>query len=185
MSAIGNPICPTFIFRQKLFKDYLRNGLEHCCGCDLSGWITCPVLIRVISLGAAVLPCFPFIQMYWTVVKTGNNSIQSFPSRTAHRLQPLNVSINGPCKHCYREAVHRRTHRGNTVSISDAPSIVRVVLVSATTPQKQPSRILFYWNLGIYRNRSVTDRALSSGNEVVSVQDRSNKIVSIELYAEN
>ncbi|XP_072380545.1 uncharacterized protein [Diabrotica undecimpunctata] len=142
-NAEGNPVPPIFTSLRKFYKEhFVRDYLIDGCGnANPSGWITGPDLLFFMkhflkkvrcSKESPVLVLFDnySAHLYIEVLdycKKHGITLLSFPPHTTNRLQPLDVSIFGPPKKFFNDAVYgkMKSHPGKVVLIYDIPSIVK------------------------------------------------------------
>ena len=61
----------------------------------------------------------------------------TIPSKTSHRLQPLDVSVFGPFKRSYNKAMDNwmRTYPGKTLTIYEVLALVKEAQLCALVPK--------------------------------------------------
>lgn len=151
-SAAGNTIPPMFVFPRLKFKNlFLRDGPSESIGAgNKSGWMTATEFLTYIdhfikfTKPTPEEPVLLLLDNHSShvdinvVEKAKANSIimLSFPPHCTHRLQPLDVGINGPFKsYCTKGQDNwLRNHPGKTMSIYEIPGIVKSAWPLAATP---------------------------------------------------
>ena len=151
-SAAGNTIPPMFVFPRLKFKDlFLRDGPSESIGAgNKSGWMTATEFLTYMdhfikfTKPTPEEPVLLLLDNHSShidinvVEKAKTNSIimLSFPPHCTHRLQPLDVGINGPFKsYCAKaQANWLRNHPGKTMSLYEIPGIVKSAWPLAATP---------------------------------------------------
>lgn len=152
VSALGNSIPPMFVFPRLKFKDlFIRGGPPECIGAgNQSGWMTNKeflVFMDHFIKHTKPSPDEPVLLLLDNhsshididvIEKAKKNSVilLSFPPHCTHRLQPLDVGVNGPFKAYCSKAQNNwlRTNPGKTMSIYEIPGIVKYALPLAATP---------------------------------------------------
>ncbi|XP_046685938.1 uncharacterized protein LOC124371633 [Homalodisca vitripennis] len=189
VNAEGNSVPPMFVFPRKFYKDhFVRDGPVGCCGtANPSGWITGPDFLFYMKHFVKKVRCSkesPVLvlldnhsaHLHIDVLdycKENGITLLSFPPHTTNRLQPLDVSVFGPFKKLFNDAMcgWMKCHPGNTVSIYDIPTVVRTALPKAATPSNIQAGFrstgIWEFNKHIFTEEdflcsSVTDRPLNS-----------------------
>lgn len=151
-NALGNTIPPMFVFPRLKFKDlFIRDGPPECIGAgNASGWMTSQEFFMFMDhfiKHTKPTPSEPVLLLLDNhsshidinvVDKAKENSVimLSFPPHCTHRLQPLDVGVNGPFKsYCAKaQDIWLRNNAGKTMSIYEIPGIVKYAWPLAATP---------------------------------------------------
>ena len=131
---------------------FLKGGPQGCIGqANKTGWTTEEVFLVYLDHLIEHTRCF--IQQKILIIMDNHEShislqaiekarkhgvvMLTIPPHTSHRLQPLDVSVYGPFKNAYNQAMDNwlRNNAGKTVTIYDIPSIVKEAQLLAMTPR--------------------------------------------------
>ncbi|XP_050678651.1 jerky protein homolog-like [Leptidea sinapis] len=152
VSALGNSIPPMFVFPRLKYKDlFIRDGPPECIGAgNKSGWMTSTEFLVFMdhfikhTKPRPEVPVLLLLDNHSShididvIEKAKKNSVilLSFPPHCTHRLQPLDVGVNGPFKTYCSKAQNNwlRTNPGKIMSIYEIPGIVKYAFPLAVTP---------------------------------------------------
>ncbi|XP_055903267.1 uncharacterized protein LOC129939315 [Eupeodes corollae] len=149
INASGGTVPPVFVFPRVHFKEFmLQGGPKGSLGlANPSGWITeesfYKAMIHFIKYvkPSEENPCLILCDNHSshitinivTLARDNNITILTFPPHCSHRLQPLDVSVYGPFKARYREAMNAwmLSNPGKTVSIYEVPQFTNTAYIAA------------------------------------------------------
>nr|XP_049704587.1 uncharacterized protein LOC126056252 isoform X1 [Helicoverpa armigera] len=152
VSALGNSIPPMFVFPRLKYKElFIRDGPPECIGAgNKSGWMTSTEFLVFMdhfikhTKPSPEEPVLLLLDNHSShididvIEKAKRNSVilLSFPPHCTHRLQPLDVGVNGPFKTYCSKAQNNwlRTNPGKIMSIYEIPGIVKYAFPLAATP---------------------------------------------------
>lgn len=151
VSALGNSVPPFFIFPRVNFKPhFIRDGPIGCDGAaHPSGWMTEANFAKYMkhfvlhARCSKERPCLVLIDNHSSHLdsevldycKDNGVTFLSFPAHCSHKLQPLDRSVYGPLKKFVNSACDAWvTNNKRPMTIYDIPSIVRIALPNAATP---------------------------------------------------
>lgn len=167
-NAIGNFVPPVFIFPRARFHDKMLGvGPRGCVGfanSPTSGWMTGPLFLKVLEHMKILIRCSkkdPILllmdnhESHCTLdainyCRENGIVVVTFPPHCTHRLQPLDVAVNGPFKRQLSVAQNDwlLNNPGKTISIHDLAGIVtpaynvsytgRNILAGFATPRIYP-----------------------------------------------
>ena len=149
VNAVGNSVPPMFIFPRVNYRDnFVNGGPVGCVGtAHPSGWMTAAGFLKHFVAHVRPSPTDKVILLldnhvsHWSVdvlqfAKDNGVVMVSFPPHCSHKLQPLDRSVYGPLKRCYKVACDDWivSHKGRTMTIYDVPAMVGVAYPKAMTP---------------------------------------------------
>lgn len=143
-NAIGNSLPPVFIFPRARFHDSMLNGAPPgsvgYANSPTSGWMTGPLFIKVLEHIKKLVRCSkdePILilmdnhESHCTLeainyCRENGMVVVTFPPHCTHRMQPLDVAVNGPFKQKLSVAQNDWlvNHPGKTITIHDLAGIV-------------------------------------------------------------
>lgn len=151
-NAAGNTIPPMFIFPRLKYKElFLRDGPPESIGAgNSSGWMTATEFLLYMdhfikytkpTPEEPVLLLLDNHQSHIDIgvvekAKASSVIMLSFPPHYTHRLQPLDVGVNGPLKTYCAKAQDNwlRNNPRKTMSIYELPGILKYAWPLAATP---------------------------------------------------
>lgn len=190
-NAAGNTLPPMFVFPRLKYKDlFLRDGPPESIGAgNKSGWMTSVEFMVYMdhfikfTKPTPEEPVLLLLDNHTShidinvVEKAKANSVimLSFPPHCTHRLQPLDVGVNGPFKsYCAKAQDYwLRNNPGKTMSIYEIPGIVKTAWPQAATPTNIMNAFkktgIYPYNPDIFTDddfapSNVTDRPLCDAN---------------------
>lgn len=151
VSALGNSVPPFFIFPRVHFKPhFIRDGPIGCDGAaHVSGWMTEANFLKYMKHFVLHVrcskerPCLVLVDNHSSHLdsevldycKENGITLLSFPAHCSHKLQPLDRSVYGPFKKFVNSACDAWvTNNKRPMTIYDIPSVVRIALPNAATP---------------------------------------------------
>ncbi|XP_045459327.1 MFS-type transporter clz9-like [Melitaea cinxia] len=149
INASGGTVPPVFVFPRVHFKEFMLQGCPKGA-LDLAnprGWITEESFYRSMIHFIKYVkpseenPCLLLCDNHSshitidivTLARDNHITILTFPPHCSHRLQPLDVSVYGPFKARYREAMNAWmiSQPGKTVSIYEVAQFANTAYVAA------------------------------------------------------
>ena len=166
-NAIGNFIPPDFIFLRARFHDtMIKGGPLGCIGyasSPISGWITGPLFLKVLEHIKKLVRCSvedPVLLLIdnhesHCTLDTINYCCENgmvvltFPPHCTHRMQPLDVAVNGPFKQKLSISQNDWLVRnpGKTITIND---LIDIVTPAYTTTYIAKNIVAGFSTPGIY-----------------------------------
>lgn len=158
VSAAGNYMPPMFIFPRQRMHEALKTGAPEgsIFTCNPSGWsnvTTCstwfdnflaetrptadsPVLLILDGHASHTRN----IEMIEKAVRN-HVTVLSIPPHTSHRLQPLDVTVMGPLKTKYGQAIERflKRNRGKVVTVYDVAALIKEAIMASATVENARS----------------------------------------------
>ena len=153
INAIGNVLPPMFIFPRVRFKDHFLNLAPNgSIGvASKSGWMNESIFPQYLEHVAKHTRCskdHPILLILDNhesltslaaidMAKKRGIVLLTIPPHTSHRLQPLDLTVFGPFKRAYAQAMDgwMRSNPGKTVSITDIPGLVKIAQNIAMIPR--------------------------------------------------
>lgn len=158
VSAAGQYLPPMFIFPRQRMNELLKIGAPagSVFTCNPSGWsnvATCSTWFDHFlahTRPTADAPVLLILDGHSShtkniemIEKAARNNVRilSIPPHTSHKLQPLDVSVMGPLKTKYGQAVDHflRRNPGKTVTVYDVAALVNEAFLDAATMQNAVS----------------------------------------------
>lgn len=152
VSAMGSFIPPIMVFPRKHFKPHMINGAPPgTLGLATpSGWMTSDLFPQVMqhfikfTSASKENPCLLIMDNHEShlsivaieLAKSNGVTILTLPPHSSHRMQPLDVSVYGPFKAYYGQAVTSwlMAHPGIPLSIYDIASCVGTAIGKSLVP---------------------------------------------------
>lgn len=154
INAAGTVLPPFWVFpRQKMRSIFLEHATEGSAGAaNGSGWMKQPEFLLFMRhfiryTGASVLrPQLLIVDNHEShlsvdaidLARESGITMLSFPPHCSHKMQPLDVSVFGPLKACYKKqcAAWTKNNVGRVLEIHHIPEIVaqKEVMDTAFTP---------------------------------------------------
>lgn len=180
INASGGTIPPVFVFPRVHFKEFmLLGGPKGSLGlANPSGWITEESFYKAMIHFVKYVkpsdenPCLILCDNHSshitidvvTLARDNHITILTFPPHCSHRLQPLDVSIYGPFKARYREAMNAwmLSNPGKRVSIYEVAQFANTAYIAAFSME---NAIAGFQKTGVHpfnRNTFIEDDFLSS-----------------------
>lgn len=155
VNATGNTVPPVFIFPRARFHEAMINGAPPgsvgYANSPKSGWMTGPLFLKVLqhikkftrcSPDDRILLLFDNHESHCTLdainyCRDNGIVVVTFPPHCTHRMQPLDVAVNGPFKQKISVAQNDwlLQHPGRTITIHDLPAIVTPAYNASHTPK--------------------------------------------------
>ncbi|XP_062714382.1 uncharacterized protein LOC115257818 [Aedes albopictus] len=152
VSAAGQYLPPMFIFPRQRMNDALKIGAPagSIFECNPSGWSTVSTCTKwfdhflAYARPTAEAPVLLILDGHSShtknvemIEKAARNNVRilSIPPHTSHKLQPLDVSVMGPLKTKYGQAVDRLLRRepGRVVTVYDVATLVNEAFEATAT----------------------------------------------------
>lgn len=152
INAMGSFIPPVMIFPRQHFKPHMINGAPvGTLGlANPSGWMTTELFPQVIqhfvqfTAASKENPCLLILDNHEShlslaaldLAKSKGITVLTLPPHSSHRMQPLDVSVFGPFKAYYNEAVQAwlLAHPGIPLTIYDVASCVGTAFKKSMVP---------------------------------------------------
>jgi hypothetical protein len=151
--AAGSFIPPFLIFARKRMQERLPDGAPTGCqaSCTDNGWINGETLLQWLQFFVEQVRPTP-VSKVWLILDNHEsqkyvkvfdyateNSVLflSFAPHTAHKMQPLDISLYGTLKKCFEQAIcfFQTNHADCIVNQYDVPKLFASAYLRVATPQ--------------------------------------------------
>lgn len=193
VNAVGNSLPPMLIFPRVFFKErMLFGGPPGCIGiANPSGWSNEDIFVKYLDHFLGFVKCSKEDRVILIVdnhethlsiealekASAAGIVIVTFPPHTSHKLQPLDISVYGPLKTYYNQAVEAwlYNHVGKTFDIYSVAEALGVAYPRAFTPQNILSGFrkpgIYPLDTGVFTDEDflsayITDRPIESQTSV-------------------
>ncbi|XP_026315200.1 uncharacterized protein LOC113226693 [Hyposmocoma kahamanoa] len=205
VNALGNFVPPYFIFPRVHFKSYMlhdapigSDGSTHP-----SGWMTSSNFIKYMHHFAKHVkpsPTSPVLLLLdnheshisvevLNFCKDVGIILMTFPPHCSHKLQPLDLTVYGPLKNYYNNALTdwMVCNAGKTVTIYDVPKLAALAIPQAFKQQSIQKGFeksgIWPFNSNIFTDddflcSSITDRYLPGTENISTIQSTPNRVPS-------